>query len=276
MDELTNHQRAVESLQQLGLKEYEAKSFVALSRIPQGTAKEIHEISDVPRTRVYDAARALEERGLVEIQHSNPQRFRAVPIEEAVETLREQYDSRAATLREALRGLDPVETDAGEAITHQVWALSGTTAVANRTVELIETADSEVVLVVGDDAAFTDELADGLRAAEERGVDVVVGTVADALRERIRAALPEAAVFVSELDWLRGLAAADDETVLSRLLLVDRESILVSTLHEDASGAQTEERAVFGTGFDNGIVVVARRLMATGLLPGSDPQARSN
>jgi sugar-specific transcriptional regulator TrmB len=276
MDELTNHQRAVESLQQLGLKEYEAKSFVALSRIPQGTAKEIHEISDVPRTRVYDAARALEERGLVEIQHSNPQRFRAVPIEEAVETLREQYDSRAATLREALRGLDPVETDAGEAITHQVWALSGATAVANRTVELIETADSEVVLVVGDDATFTDELADGLRAAEERGVDVVVGTVSEALRERIRAALPEAAVFVSELDWLRGLAAADDETVLSRLLLVDRESILVSTLHEDASGAQTEERAVFGTGFDNGIVVVARRLMATGLLPGSDPQARSN
>jgi hypothetical protein len=31
------------------------------------------------------------------------------------------------------------------------------------------------------------------------------------------------------------------------------------------------ESAVFGRGFDNGFVVITRRLMATGLSQGSDP-----
>ena len=82
---------AVEVLQQLGLKEYEAKCFVGLSRLSTGTAKQLSEITDVPRTRIYDAVRVLEAQGLVVIQHSSPQRFRAVPLEEATETLRDQY-----------------------------------------------------------------------------------------------------------------------------------------------------------------------------------------
>jgi len=62
-------EEAVEVLQQLGLKEYEAKCFVGLSRLSTGTAKKLSEITDVPRTRVYDAIRLLEAQGLVEIQH---------------------------------------------------------------------------------------------------------------------------------------------------------------------------------------------------------------
>ena len=85
---------AVTALQELGLKEYEAQCFVGLSRLSSGTAKQLSEITDVPRTRVYDAIRLLEAQGLVEVQHSSPQRFRAVPLEEATETLRDQYEAR--------------------------------------------------------------------------------------------------------------------------------------------------------------------------------------
>jgi sugar-specific transcriptional regulator TrmB len=87
----TNEHReeAIDVLQELGLKEYEAKCFVGLTRLSTGTAKQLSEITDVPRTRVYDAIRVLEAQGLVEIQHSSPQQFRAVPLEEATETLRD-------------------------------------------------------------------------------------------------------------------------------------------------------------------------------------------
>lgn len=74
---------AIDLLQELGLKEYEARCFVALNQLPNGTAKEIREISDVPRTRVYDAIRVLESEGLVEVQQSSPQVYRAVEISEA-------------------------------------------------------------------------------------------------------------------------------------------------------------------------------------------------
>jgi HTH-type transcriptional regulator, sugar sensing transcriptional regulator len=43
-------------------------------------------------------------------------------------------------------------------------------------------------------------------------------------------------------------------------------------VHEAASDAAETERAVFGRGFTNGLVVIARRLMATGLEPGDDPK----
>ncbi|WP_436933513.1 TrmB family transcriptional regulator [Halovenus marina] len=104
MDDVSNQERAIELLQQLGLKEYEAKSFVALARREHGTAKDISETSEVPRTRVYDAVRVLESKGLVETQHSKPQVFRAVSIDEAVNTLQTEYVERAELLRRALSG----------------------------------------------------------------------------------------------------------------------------------------------------------------------------
>jgi sugar-specific transcriptional regulator TrmB len=100
---------AVEVLQQLGVKEYEAKCFVGLSRLSTGTAKQLSEITDVPRTRVDDAVRVLEAQGLVEVQHSSPQRSRAVPLEAATEPRRDQYEARVGRLTNPLGRVDPVD-----------------------------------------------------------------------------------------------------------------------------------------------------------------------
>ncbi|WP_231185129.1 helix-turn-helix domain-containing protein [Haladaptatus sp. DYF46] len=272
MNELSNQQRSIELLQQLGLKEYEARCFVALARLPKGTAKEINETSEVPRTRVYDAIRVLETKGLVEIQHSNPQQFRAVPIEEAAETLRQEYESRTDTLIEAIDNIEPAIPDGDEEITHEVWALSGTTAISNRTQQLIDAAGREIVLIVGRDEVITDGLLEQLQEALDTGLDVLVGTQTEELRKQIAEALPDAEVFVSGLEWLHSSPLeATDDTTISRLLLIDKNTILVSSVHETDTGGVETEKAVFGRGFDNGIVVIARRLMATGLPPRQDP-----
>ena len=278
MNEISNQEQAIDLLQQLGLKEYEARCFVALARLPKGTAKEISETSEVPRTRVYDAIRVLETKGLVEIQHSNPQQFRAVPIEEAAETLRQEYESRTATLVEALSAIEPAEPNGGdEEITHEVWALSGTTAITNRTQQLIDAAGREIVLIVGREDVVTEKLLEQLQEALDTGLDVLIGTQTEDLRERVAEALPNANVFVSGLEWLHSspLEVADDTTI-SRLLLIDKNTILVSSVHEMDTGGIETEKAVFGRGFDNGIVVIARRLMATGLQPADDPETPDN
>ncbi len=269
MTDDTHHDTAVRLLQELGLREYEAKAFVALTRLPQGTAKEISEISDVPRTRVYDAVRTLESTGLVEIQHSNPQQFRAVSVAEAVTTLQSAHESRTESLREALERLSAVAPDETDT-SHQVWALSGTDAITNRVQQLIDEAQQEVVLVLGGDSALTGGLVAELETAGERGADIVVGTTAESVRTQVQDELPAAEVFVSGLNWLTGTGTADDETQISRLLLVDESAILVSTIHETGSDGNDQERAVFGRGFDNGLVTIARRLMSTGLFTQGD------
>jgi sugar-specific transcriptional regulator TrmB len=215
---------------------------------------------------VYDAIRVLEAQGLVEIQHSSPQQFRAVPLDEAAETLRDQYENRVERLHDALNSVEIVEED-DETPVQQIWAMSGRDAIENRTDQLIEDASEEAVLVVGDESLLTDDLVATLNDVGN-GVDLLIGALTESLQEQIQTAVPDAKTFISGLEWLHGEDATADETAIGRLLLVDRSTILVSSLMPDTK----EEQAIFGEGFGNGLVVISRRLMAQGLLTTRDPR----
>jgi len=260
MASLDNIQEAVDVLQQLGLKEYEAQCFVGLSQVPSGTAKKLSEMTDVPRTRVYDAVRVLESKGLVEIQHSSPQRFRAVSLSEATETLRDQYEARADRLHSALDSIQ-MDTDDGddESSIQEVWSMTGSTAIEQRTNTLLSQADSEIVLVIADESLLTERLVAKLNETDE-GVDLLVGAVSESVRTHIQDVIPRATTFVSGLEWLQEGDANTGETAIGRLVLVDRSTILVSSIVPSTG----EEHAVFGEGFGNGLVVIARRLMSQG------------
>jgi len=266
MDEPSTQAQAIELLQQLGLKEYEAKSFVALTRRQSGTAKDISETSEVPRTRVYDAVRVLESKGLVETQHSNPQVFRAVTIDEAVNTLKTEYVERTESLRGVLSRLEPTEEADTTEATHEVWAISGDQGITSRTHRLIEGTTDELILIIGHESIFTDSLATQLQAAHDRDVTIIIGTIDEELRGTIQDRLPDIKVFLSGLDWLSRSPLLDDQTEISRLLLADRQSILVSSFTEGSEDGREHEQGIFGRGFDNGLVAIVRRLMATGLL----------
>lgn len=272
MNDTSNQNQAIGLLQQLGLKEYEAKSFVALARRQRGTAKMISETSEVPRTRVYDAIRALEAKGLVETQHSNPQVFRAVSIDEAVNTLQTEYVSRTESLRNVLELLEPTDEGDTTEATHEVWAISGNQGITSRTEQLIEGASDEVILVIGHESIFTDQLAEQLQTAIDRGLDVIIGTVDEGLQTEIQTVLPDVEVFVSGLDWVSHSPLPDDDTEISRLLLADQQAILMSSFTKGRYDEREHEQGVFGRGFDNGIVAIARRLMATGLQVENDPR----
>ena len=140
--------------------------------------------------------------------------------------------------------------------------MSGRDAIENRTDELIDGASEEVVLVIGDESLLTEDLVTGLNGVGD-GVDLLVGALTAPLQDQIQAAVPDATTFVSGLEWLHGENVTADETAIGRLLLVDRSTILVSSLVPDSR----DERAIFGEGFGNGLVVIARRLMAQGLSP---------
>jgi sugar-specific transcriptional regulator TrmB len=265
MEENSNKEEAVEILKEMGLKEYEAKCFVALTRLPEGTAKRISEVSGVPRTRVYDAVRVLETRGLVEVQHRSPQVFRAIPVDEALSILQERFDSRTERLGEKLKRAERSSVEGEKGVKHEVWALSGRQTVAGRARQLVEDSEEEVAIVARADA-LDEKIASSLGSALDRGVDVIVGTIDEEARELIQDRVPEAEVFGTDLKWL---SSSDmypgDKTEINRIMLVDGESILVSSFCLQEDGDMSDEQAVFGEGFNNGIVAIVRRLVSTGL-----------
>lgn len=260
-------EQAVELLEKLGLKEYEAKTFVALTQIPNGTAREVSNVSEVPRTRVYDAVEALEADGLVEIQHANPQRFQAVSIDEAVQTLRTEYESRTATLRETLKNIRPINQEREDEVAQQVWSLAGRAAITSRIRQLLQHSDTEVVLLLGDESDLRQPIKETLNDATSRGVAVYVGTSTAERQTALQQQLAGAEVFTSDWEWLREPEHEPEEPVIKQLLLVDEENILVSTGTEQRTGNGPHETAVFGQGFDNGFVTLVRRLVAADLFP---------
>jgi sugar-specific transcriptional regulator TrmB len=244
------------------LKEYEARCFVALTTLPHGTAKAISENTAVPRTRVYDAIRVLEAQGLVEIQHSNPRQFRAVSIDEAISTLESKYENRLSELRGLLVDVEDDAPSEPDEMVHEVWSLSGSDAIDSRIESLLEEAQREVILVVSDAENLSPELLDAIDAAGDRGVDVHLGAIDPALRDRLATEHDAVDVFETGIDWLLG---DEGEASIGRLLLVDGESLLISSFDVDVEDGG-EEDAVFAAGLTNGIVVIARRLVATGML----------
>ncbi|GAA5432490.1 TrmB family transcriptional regulator [Haloarcula japonica] len=255
------HEEAVSLLQELGLKEYEAKCFVGLSRMSSGTAKGLSEVTEVPRTRVYDAVRILEAKGLVEVQHSSPQQFRAVPLSEATETLRDQYEERVERLQSALREMGRIESDDDEAELQEVWSLSGSDAIENRAAAISEDATDEVVLVIGSEAILTDPLIAQLNSLDAN-TDLIVGTGSASIRDRVEQEIPRATAFLSALDWLHSEMTPEEDAAVGRLLLVDRSTMLVSSIDPQTG----DEQAIFATGLRNGLIVIARRLLSQGVV----------
>ena len=253
----------VELLQELGLKEYEAKCFAALTRLPHGTAKEISETAEVPRTRVYGAVRVLESKGLVEIQQGNPQYFRAVGVNEAVVILADHYSSRIDELDRALHDIES-QQESTEQSPHEVWSLTGTTSIAVRAQEMVNAADEEVFLVIGAESMLTDDLYGSLEEAAATGTDVLVGALQSETREAIRDNVPHGEVFATGLEWLEGPITESEEASIGVLVMVDRSELLVSS-RTPTDGGDPIERAIYGSGFSNGLIVIARRLLSYGL-----------
>lgn len=255
MDPDENLEESIELLQRLGLNEHEAKCYVALTRMDEATSRKLGEVADVPRTRVYDAARILEAQGLIESYPTNPKQYRAVPIEEGLDRIRSRYNARFAELQEALNTLAPVEPD-DDTPRLQVWSIDGRQRVDERAIQLVKDASAEIVLAQGDESLPTESFIEALTEADRR-LDVVIYAATAELRDRIRRTVPSTTTVVLGSERLHGMSATANRAGLGRILLIDQSASLISTSDPNTG----EERAVFSQDPKSPIVSLICQLM---------------
>ncbi|MXR40588.1 TrmB family transcriptional regulator [Halobaculum sp. WSA2] len=255
---------AIEQLERFGLSAYAARTFVALSGLESGTAKDVSEVSTVPRTRVYDAIEELKDRGLVDVLQSSPKQFHAVSAETASRTFEHELRHRSDVLRTALGELEPVEQRAEQ---RGVWTVNGRRAITERVIEFFANAEEEIVYMTVEDV-LTEDLIDELSEAAERGVSIKLGGVSPDVQERIQEEIPGAETFESLWVW--------SDTSAGRVMMVDGRRTLVSVIADgpDASPSDPQsETAIWGEGEGNGLVVVLKAVF-TWRLGGEDPEDR--
>ncbi|QLK26676.1 helix-turn-helix domain-containing protein [Natrinema zhouii] len=205
---------AVAALKRLGLPNYQARVFVALQELGEGTAQEISDISEVPRSQVYGAADDLVERGLVELTESSPKRYRPVSLSAAREQLTNRLErerERAFENLAELRTMPPERADDGA-----VSTLRGRQPIDDRIAELLESADSSAVFVAPAENSLSETIETTLRERAAEGVAVTVVTAEESGGERF-ADSPITVIVMGEdnpADFAGRTLMVDDSTVL--------------------------------------------------------------
>ena len=242
---------AIEQLERFGLSAYAARTFVALASLGMGTAKDVSQVSEVPRTRVYDAIDELHDRGLVDILQSSPKQFWAISAETASRTFEHELQYRTEILRTALSELEPIEQRSEQ---RGVWTVDGQSAVTERVLEFFANAQNEIVYMTVEDL-LTNDLIDGLSEAADRGVSIKLAGVSAEVQEHIQDDVPGAIMFESLWVW--------SDTSAGRLMMVDGRKTLVSALVNGADTSPSDPRsetAIWGEGDTNSLVVVLRAI----------------
>lgn len=171
------------SLRDLGLSEYEARSYRSLLKTGPTTAKELSRTSEVPMGRIYDVLNGLEQHSLVRSQTAGrPKKYVAVEPEVALDRL---LDAKKRELDEQARQYEQIvdtlidDIDTGEPVDNQFWtAAIGHEETIELQFERISAAEDELIYVVGSPASGTDlqnvsdRATEALVEALERGVDV--------------------------------------------------------------------------------------------------------
>lgn len=223
---------AVDAFEQLGLTSYEAKVFIALHRLGAGTARDVADITDVPRSQVYSVAERLEERGLLEVQQSNPIRYRPVSVDEARSTLRDEFE------HEQDRAFEYVESvknePAGEETQEDIWTVRGRDRVDDRTVDILSQASERIIFGTRLPELLTEDIEAALAERAAAGVRVVVVSRTNEIQNRF--ADVEGVIVDSPP------AHRTDDQRSGRIVVADDASILLSVL-----GGENCETAIWSS-----------------------------
>lgn len=245
----------VEQLEELGFTEYESKCLLALTRVDIATAKQVSDIADIPRSRVYDTAEALQRRRLIEISEADTRSYRAVPVEEMKLTIERSFDRRIETVTQELRRIENVETsetdDAG------VWTVRGKENVLERAQSLVDESNEELLCVAAGVEFLNEACIDRLVDACNRGVEVVAVTDDDSMRAALKDRIPEARIVDPTSD-----SNSSGDSLPARAVMADRERVLVATKTDQYQSVEASMTGVWGRGRDNGFVVAIQQLLS--------------
>jgi sugar-specific transcriptional regulator TrmB len=141
----------VEGLRKLGLTEYEAKAYATLVGMGEATAREVHDLSGVPRTRIYDILRDLSGKGFVEHVQGSPSYYRAVEPDHVIERLR---DDLVASIDRSTSELLSLNLEAHGS--SPVWCVRSEWGIKNRIRVFLSKVERELIVFCRSPAILSD------------------------------------------------------------------------------------------------------------------------
>lgn len=150
------------------------------------------------------------------------------------------------------------------------WTLAGRENVTERGRALSESADDELFMMFTAEDSLETACIHSIQETIDRGVEVYIGTRNQPLRGLVRTHIPGATLWKPQVDWLHLHSNCWN---VGRLILADREELLLGITDEATDGDVPGELAITGTVHDNPLGVFLRGLLGPRL---DDIDARSD
>ncbi|MFQ5405925.1 MAG: TrmB family transcriptional regulator [Candidatus Micrarchaeia archaeon] len=218
----------INSLRQLGLNQYQAKVYLALSALGKSTAGEISDKSEVPRARAYDVLEELSQKGFVAVKSGRPVQYSSLPIDEAVSTLKKHRQTflveelkKMEDLGSKLQGLmKNASVKQGFPVDENVWTLKGRDAIYSKMATMLEKSKKHVTISTSADGVCRKLLAhrNQLKDAFSRGVKV-----------NVVSQIPKDHEAWTACGDVLKMTQIHDKSIPTRMLLADDQALLFLT-----------------------------------------------
>jgi DNA-binding transcriptional ArsR family regulator len=147
----------------------------------------------------------------------------------------------------------------GESEPQGIGVVDGREQVISFGQSLCDRADQELFCLFTDSGLLEAGCLTRIRdASRERDVEVYLGTRDQTVTEYVEEHAPAVIVWEPNTDWLN-LPVEDNR--VGRLLMADREAVMLGTLGEQTEQGFAEEQAMVGEGSDNSLVVMLRQML---------------
>jgi len=131
----------IQNLMKLGLTENEAKAYVGLVSLGEATAREIHELTNVPRAKIYEILKVLAKKGYLEMRQGSPTYFRAVDPKKVIAEIKNEFLNCAI---ETLGQLNELSYELPK--TSPVWYIQSDWGIKNRIREIMTGVREELII----------------------------------------------------------------------------------------------------------------------------------
>lgn len=131
----------ISNLEKLGLTENEAKAYIGLVSLREGTAREIHELTNVPRAKIYEILKVLAKKGFLEVRQGSPIHYRAVDPKQVIGKIKDEFINCAI---ETLDQLNELGYELPK--TSPVWCIQSDWGIKNRIREILAGVKEELIV----------------------------------------------------------------------------------------------------------------------------------
>ena len=176
LDRMSISDKTRKSLEKIGFTSYEIKTFSVLLKTGEQSASDLSQKSGVPYSKIYEVLGTLEDKNWISSDESRPTKYFAKSPSTGIETTKQKIENDFLQNKSIiLNELVPLYEKSGTSEKPDIWVLSGSTNIATKILEMVESCRNEVMIALpqaGEE--LVKQALPKLRSLHDKGVDITI------------------------------------------------------------------------------------------------------